>query len=248
MIYFVGAGPGDPEMITLKGYHLLQEADLVVYAGSLVNPELLQYTREDTRVVDSAPLNLTEIIDTMVSAHADGLRVVRLHTGDASVYGAIGEQMEMLRERGISCAVVPGVSSFLAAAAALGKEYTVPDGSQTVIITRREGRTPVPESENLAQLAGHGASMVIFLSVGMAASVQEDLLQGYSPQTPVAVVYKASWPDEEVITGTLEELSRLTEEAGITKTALILVGDFLQKTGRSRLYDQEFEHGCRGNG
>ncbi len=245
MIYFVGAGPGDPELITLKGYRLLQEADLVLYTGSLINPELLQYVGEGTRTIDSSSHDLNSLVKTMEEAYAGGEKVVRLHTGDASIYGAIGEQMTELEKRGISCALVPGISSFLAAAASLRREYTVPEGSQTIIITRREGRTPVPSAERIETLAPHQASMVIFLSAGMVDKVQEELLEGYPPHTPVAVIYKASWPDEKVVTGSLEELSRLTEEAGITKTALILVGDFLRESGRSYLYDQNFEHGYR---
>ena len=245
MIHFVGAGPGDPEMITLKGYRLLQKADLVVYAGSLVNPELLCYTRQDVRLVNSASLSLEEIVGIMTEYHQNGAHVVRLHTGDASIYGAIGEQMEELKQREIPYTIVPGVSSFLAAAATLGKEYTVPGGSQTVVVTRREGRTPVPQGEKLSSLASHGSSMVIFLSAGLVEQVQEELLQGYPPQTPVAVVYRASWPDEKVVQGTLDNLAELARNSNITKTALIMVGDFLQETGRSKLYHEDFSHGFR---
>ncbi len=245
MIYFVGAGPGDPEMITLKGYRLLQEAGLVIYTGSLINPQILEYAREGARLVNSATLELEEIVEQMLTFHQEGGTVVRLHTGDASLYGAIGEQMEELERRRAPYTVVPGISSFLAAAASMKKEYTVPGGSQTVIVTRMEGRTPVPEKENLASLATHGASMVIFLSAGMVKQVQEELLRGYSPETPVAVVYKASWPDEKTVRGTLGNLEAITREAGITRTALILVGDFLDKTGQSLLYHREFSHGYR---
>jgi len=245
MIYFVGAGPGDPEMITVKGCRLLQEADLVVYAGSLVNPEVLSYTREEARLVNSASLDLDEIIETMLEYYRAGAKVVRLHTGDASIYGAIGEQIEVLKKQQVPYQIIPGVSSFLAAAASLGKEYTVPEGSQTVIVTRREGRTPVPEKEKLNSLAAHGSSMVIFLSAGMVEQVQEELLEGYPPHTPVAIVYRASWPDEQVIKGNLENLAALTREAGITRTALIMVGDFLRETGQSCLYHRDFSHGYR---
>ncbi|WP_028309106.1 precorrin-4 C(11)-methyltransferase [Desulfitibacter alkalitolerans] len=245
MIFFVGAGSGDPELITLKGYKLLQEADLVVWAGSLVNEKVLDYTKAGARLVNSAHLDLEEIVETMVEAYNKGEKVVRLHTGDPSLYGAIGEQMELLKQKNVPFKVIPGVSSFLAAAASVQKEYTVPDGTQTVIITRMEGRTPVPARENLASLAAHGSSMAIFLSVGMIERVVEQLLEGYSPDTPAAVVEKASWPEERVLKGTLANLAQLTRDAGITKTALILVGNFLKDTGKSKLYDREFTHEYR---
>lgn len=245
MIFFVGAGSGDPELITLKGYKLLQEADLVIWAGSLVNEKVLDYTKAGARLVNSAHLDLEEIVETMVEAYNKGEKVVRLHTGDPSLYGAIGEQMELLKQKGVPFKVIPGVSSFLAAAASVQKEYTVPDGTQTVIITRMEGRTPVPARENLASLAAHGSSMAIFLSVGMIERVVEQLLEGYSPDTPAAVVEKASWPEERVLKGTLANLAQLTRDAGITKTALILVGNFLKDTGKSKLYDREFTHEFR---
>jgi len=245
VIWFVGAGAGDPELITLKGYHLLQEADLVIYAGSLVNPALLSYARPEARKVNSASLDLNEIVEHMVDAYQKGEKVVRLHTGDPSLYGAIGEQMDRLDELGIPYGVVPGVSAFLAAAATLKREYTVPDGTQTLIITRMEGRTAVPSSEEMKNLAVHGSSMAIFLSVGMIDQVVGELLNGYSPETPAVVVEKASWPDERKFVGTLSNIADLTRAAGITKTALILVGDFLRQTGRSKLYDKGFSHGFR---
>jgi precorrin-4/cobalt-precorrin-4 C11-methyltransferase len=245
LISFVGAGSGDPELITLKGYRLLQEADLVVWAGSLVNEKILEYTRPNARRVNSAQLNLEEIMGLMVEAYEMGEKVVRLHTGDPSLYGAIGEQMEILERQQIPYQVVPGVSSFLAAASSLKKEYTVPDGSQTLIITRLEGRTPVPATENLSSLAAHGASMAIFLSIGMIDRVVQELLQGYSPGTPAAVVEKASWPEERIIQGTLLDLPAMIKESGIKKTALILVGDFLRESGKSKLYDKEFTHEYR---
>lgn len=246
MIFFVGAGSGDPELITLKGYRLLQEADLVVYAGSLVNVKILEYTRPGTRLVNSAPLDLDEIMAVMKEAHNQGQRVVRLHTGDPSLYGAIGEQMEILQQEQIPYTVIPGVSSFLAAAASLKKEYTIPDGTQTLIITRLEGRTPVPAGEKLSGLAAHGASMAIFLSVGMIDRVVAELLQEYAPETPAAVVEKASWLEERIIQGALQDLPALIGEAGIKKTALILVGKFLKDSGQSKLYDKEFSHEYRG--
>lgn len=245
MIYFVGAGPGDPELITLRGYRLLKEAEVIVYAGSLINPQILEYASNGARFINSASLTLEEIVSVMVESYKKGETVVRLHAGDVSIYGAVGEQMYELENRGIDYEVVAGVSSFLAAAASIKKEYTVPSGSQTLIVTRLEGRTPVPKKENLASLAAHGASMAIFLSAGMMERVQEELLQSYPPETPAAVVYKISWPDEMLLKCTLKDLAKATREAGITKTALILVGDFLEKKGKSKLYDKFFTHGCR---
>jgi len=245
VIYFVGAGAGDPELITLKGYKLLREADLVIYAGSLVNPRLLDYCKEGARIENSAHMDLEAIVDLMVEADRKGETVVRLHTGDPSLYGATGEQMKRLRELNIDFKVVPGVSSFLAAGAALKREFTVPDGTQTVILTRLAGRTPVPETEKLRDLARHKSTMAIFLSVGMIDSVVEELRCGYSPETPVAVVEKASWPEERILQGQLQDLARLVKEAGIKKTALIFVGDFLTRDGLSKLYDKGFSHEYR---
>jgi precorrin-4/cobalt-precorrin-4 C11-methyltransferase len=246
LIWFVGAGSGDPELITLKGYKLLQEADLVIYAGSLVNEAILEYTRPGIRLYNSAHLNLEEIIDLMEEAYHQGEKVVRLHTGDPSLFGAIGEQMDILKNKGIPYTVVPGVSSFLAAAASLQREYTVPDSTQTLIITRLEGRTPVPPAEEMKLLAAHGSSMVIFLSVDLIENVVDQLLQGaYSPETPAAIVEKASWPEERVVQGSLGNIARLSREAGIKKTALIMIGNFLCNSGRSKLYDREFSHGFR---
>ncbi|HHW62280.1 MAG TPA: precorrin-4 C(11)-methyltransferase [Syntrophomonadaceae bacterium] len=245
MIYFVGAGPGDPELITLKAYRLLQQADLLIYTGSLINPALLDYCSPACERVNSAFLDLEQILKLMIEAYYDGRRVVRLHTGDPSLYGAIGEQMEGLKKEGIPFGVVPGVSSFLAAAASLEREYTVPELTQTLIITRMEGRTPVPEGERLSRLAMIGSSMVIFLSVGMIEAVAAELAQGYPPDTPVAVVERVSWPDERILQGTLAELVEMTRAGGIKKTALIMVGDFLCESGRSRLYDKDFAHEFR---
>lgn len=245
MITFVGAGSGDPELITLKGYRYLQEADLVIYAGSLVNPEILKYTKKEARIVNSAELDLEEMVAEMVNAYRTGKKVVRLHTGDPSLYGAIGEQMQRLDKEKIPYQIIPGVSSFLAAAAALKKQYTVPDGSQTMIITRLEGRTPVPEREKLGELAKHQSSMAIFLSVGMIEKVVEELKTGYPEDTPTAVVEKVSWPEERIIQGTIKTLPVLVKEAGVKKTALILVGRFLTDNGESKLYDRTFTHEYR---
>lgn len=247
MIYFVGAGPGDPELITLKAYRLLKKADLVIYAGSLINPQILEHCTAGTEMINSAHLNLEEIVTLMTAAYARGQLVVRLHTGDPGLYGAIGEQMDLLEQKGIPYSIVPGVSSFLAAAASLKREYTVPDGSQTLIITRQQGRTPVPPSERLSSLAVHRASMAIFLSAGMIEEVTAELLEEYPPDTPAAVVEKASWEEERILRGSLQDLEKMVREAGITKTALILVGNFLSDTGRSQLYDREFSHEYRSS-
>jgi precorrin-4/cobalt-precorrin-4 C11-methyltransferase len=246
-VYFVGAGPGDPELLTLKARRLLEEAELLLYAGSLINPEVLKFARR-AELRDSSGMTLEEQVELMHSAAKLGKRVVRLHSGDPSIYGAIGEQIRELRKRGVECELVPGVSSFLAAAARLGVEYTVPEVSQTVILTRMAGRTPVPEKERLAELARHRASMVVFLSVSHIEKVVEALLQGYSPDTPAAVVYRASWEDEKVIRGRLKEIASLVERENIRRSALILVGDFLEEhRKRSRLYDGSFSHGYRKN-
>jgi len=247
-VYFVGAGPGDPELLTIKGHRLLTAADLVVFAGSLVNPALLAGIKAESR--DSAGLTLEEIVTLLVTAQRQGLRVVRLHTGDPAIFGAIKEQMAALDRAGVPYQVVPGVSSMAAAAAALQSELTLPEVSQTVIITRQAGRTPVPEREGLAQLASHQATMMIFLSVGLIEQVVTELLAGgYPSTTPVAVVEKASWPEERVVRGTLADIATQVREAGITKTALIAVGQVLAEgelQAVSQLYDQGFSHGYRG--
>lgn len=245
-IFFVGAGPGDPELITMKGRRLLDGADLVVYAGSLVNTALLQGI--PAQCVDSAALNLEEIMALMIPACRLGKKVVRLHTGDPAMYGAIREQMQILAGEGLPYEVVPGVSSAFAAAAALKKELTVPEKTQTVILTRQAGRTPVPEKEALVKLAAIGASMCIFLSISMIKKVVQDLINGgYSPATPIAVVEKASWPDERIVRGTLTDIAELVASAGIKKTAMILVGPALDEESQavSRLYAHEFSHEYR---
>ena len=242
MVYFVGAGSGAVDLITVRGQRLLHEADVVIYAGSLVNPQLLRETRPDCRLYNSAKMTLEEVLEVIQQADREQALIVRLHTGDPCLYGAIREQMDQLDALGIKYEYVPGVSSFCAAAAALNAEYTLPDVSQTVIITRMEGRTPVPEREKLASLAAHGATMVIFLSIGLIDKVQTALLQGaYTPDTPAAVVYKASWPEEKIVRCTVGSLAESTRAAGITKTALIVVGDFLgTQYERSKLYDPAF--------
>ncbi len=247
MIYFIGAGPGAPDLITLRGAELLRRAGMIVYAGSLVNPALLDYAPQGCEVYDSAFMTLDEVMEKLLDGERRGLTTVRLHTGDPSLYGAIREQMDRLRSEGIEFSVVPGVSSFCAAAAAIPAEYTLPGVSQTLIISRMEGRTPVPAREGIRSLAAHGASMVLFLSSAMLKELAGELIAGgYPPDTPAALVYKASWPDERVLRGPLESIPAMAEEAGINKTALVLVGGFLgDDYDLSRLYDASFSHGCR---
>lgn len=244
--YFVGAGPGDPGLITVKGLRLLSEADVVIYAGSLVNKELLEEVRRDCKLYDSASMSLDEVMEAAIQAASRGKTVVRLHSGDPSVYGAIREQMDLLEKEGIHFEVVPGVSSLGAAAAALKKEYTLPGVTQTVILTRMEGRTPVPDGEKLKDLASHGATMAIFLSVQKIEEVVEELFEGYSPESPAAVVQKASWPQEKVIRAKLHQIPEKVREEGIDRSALILVGGFLGNDYElSKLYDRSFSHGYR---
>ncbi len=247
MIYFIGAGPGAVDLITVKGKTLLEKADIIVYAGSLVNPELLSYAKQDCKCVNSAALTLEQVIELMVGPAKEGKTVVRLHTGDPSIFGAIREQMDLLDTYGLEYEVVPGVSSFFAASAALKAEYTLPDVSQSVIITRVEGRTPVPPKEQIALMASHQATMVIFLSTGLLDKLVEGLLEGgYSADTPAAIVYKASWPDEKVFRCTVNTLQKTADDNSLTKTALILIGDFLgNKYERSKLYDPAFTHEYR---
>ncbi len=247
-IHFIGAGPGDPELITVKGRKLLDVADVVIYAGSLVNPALLQGIKAE--IFDSASMNLDEIIAVMRKAAKSGKTVVRLHTGDTSFYSAISEQIERLRELDIPYEVIPGVSSAMAGAAILGQELTIPEISQTVIFTRMEGRTPVPASERLGSLAAHRATMAIFLSVGMIEKVREELLQGYSGETPVVIIEKATWPEQRVLRGVLNNIVELVKESGIKKTALIYVGDSLRASEKSlgkesKLYHKDFQHEYR---
>jgi len=247
-VYFIGAGAGDPELITVKGRKLLDAADVVIYAGSLVNPALLDGIR--AVVHDSAGMALDEIIRLIEESVIQGKLVVRLHTGDPSFYGAITEQIERLRASGIAYEVVPGVSSAMAGAAALGQELTIPEISQTVVFTRMEGRTPVPEKERLSVLAQHRATMVIFLSAAMIEKVREELLEGYPEDTPVVVIERVSWPEERIIRGTLKDIADKVKEAGIKKTALIYVGEALraseEKLGKeSKLYHKDFKHEYR---
>ena len=243
MVHFVGAGSGAADLITLRGKSLLEKADVIIYAGSLVNPKLLKYARQECEVYNSALMTLDEVIDVMERAENSGRTTVRLHTGDPCLYGAIREQMEKLDKLGIKYDVCPGVSSFCGAAAALKAEYTLPDVSQTVILTRMAGRTPVPEKESIESLAAHNATMVIFLSTGMLEELSERLINGgYSPDTPAAIVYKATWEDEKVCRCTIAALAQTARDNGITKTALITVGHFLGDVrSLSKLYSADFE-------
>ena len=243
MVHFVGAGPGAADLITLRGAELLKQADVVIYAGSLVNPALLDNCRKDCAIYNSAEMDLEQVLAVMEEAEAAGKTTVRLHTGDPSLYGAIREQLDALRARGIAYTLTPGVSSFSAAAAALGAEYTLPGVSQSLILSRLAGRTPVPASEALSSLAGHGASMVLFLSAGMLEELQKQLLTGgaYTAETPAALVYKASWPEEKCCRCTLGTLAETGRRESISKTALVLVGDFLgEDYAHSKLYDPGF--------
>lgn len=244
MVYFVGAGSGAPDLITVRGQKLLQQADVVIYAGSLVNPALLKETKEDCEIFNSAKMTLEEVIDIMKRAHQQQKMTVRLHTGDPSIYGAVREQMDILEQEGIPYESCPGVSSFCGAASALNLEYTLPDVSQSVIITRMAGRTPVPEREEIASFAAHHATMVIFLSTGMLPELQERLMAGgYESDTPAAIVYKATWQEEEKYICTVSTLAQTAQKHNITKTALIIVGDVVTHSNyrRSDLYHPEFE-------
>lgn len=242
MVHFVGAGPGAPDLITMRGAQLLQNADCIIYAGSLVNPALLGMAKEGCEIYNSAEMTLEQVLDVMRRQDAAKRDTVRLHTGDACLYGAIREQMDALDSEKILYDDVPGVSSFCGAAAALNAEYTLPGVSQSVIITRLAGRTPVPKAESVASLAQHGATMVLFLSSGMLEEVQTELLKGaYREDTPAAIVYKASWPEEKIVHCTVGTLAQSGAKAGITKTALVLAGDFLApQYERSKLYDPAF--------
>lgn len=249
-VQFVGAGPGDPELITVKGKRLLEEADRIVYAGSLVPETLLITRKESARIFNSAPLTLEETHALLKEGYLNGERVVRLHTGDPSLYGAIQEQMQLLEREGIPCSVVPGVSAAFAAAAALKQELTLPEISQTVILTRLSGRTPVPEKEAIASLAAHEATLVIYLSVQQMERVVSELTPFYPPETPVVVAYRVGWPDQKLVEGCLADIASLVQETGIKRQAVIMVGKvFGIRRGdglkRSKLYDKGFQHAYR---
>ena len=242
MVHFVGAGSGAADLITLRGARLLAEADVVIWVGSLVNPELLTYCKDGCEKFDSAKLTLEEVVEIIKNAEAAGKTTVRLHTGDSSIFGAVREQFDELDELGIEYDVTPGVSSFCGAAASLKAEYTLPGVSQTVIITRAAGKTPVPEKESIASLAAHRATMVLFLSTSLTEKLQKELLEGgYSEDTPAAVVYKATWPDERILRCTVGTLDRTVKDAGLKKTSLIIVGGCMgDEYMRSLLYHPEF--------
>lgn len=243
MVSFVGAGSGAVDLITVRGQNLLKEADVVIYAGSLVNPEHLKVCKESCEIYDSAKMTLEEVIEVIKMAEKQKKHTVRLHTGDPSIYGAIREQMDILDKENISYENCPGVSSFCGAAAALSLEYTLPEVSQSVIITRMAGRTPVPEKESIESFAAHQATMVLFLSTGMLDELSERLISGgYAPDTSAAIVYKATWPDEQKYVCTVDTLAKTAREHNITKTALIIVGDVVSHNSyeRSKLYDPSF--------
>ena len=243
MIHFVGAGSGAPDLITLRGKKFLEEADVIIYAGSLVNPQLLDYKKADAAVYNSAHMTLEEVLQVMIDAEEKGLTTVRLHTGDPCIYGAIREQMDVLDEQGLDYDYCPGVSAFCGAASALNVEYTLPDISQSVIITRMAGRTPVPEKESIESFAAHRATMVVFLSTGMLEELSRRLIEGgYTADTPAAIVYKATWEDEKTFVCTVGTLAQTAKENNITKTALMIIGDVVthSKYDRSLLYHPEF--------
>lgn len=243
MIHFVGAGSGAPDLITIRGKKYLEEADVIIYAGSLVNPQLLDYAKEGCQIYNSAKMTLEEVLDVMYAAEEKGLTTVRLHTGDPCLYGAIREQMDVLDEKGISYDSCPGVSSFCGAASALDLEYTLPDVSQSVIITRMAGRTPVPEKESIESFAAHQATMVIFLSTGMLEELSKRLIEGgYQKDTPAAIVYKATWEDEKTAVCTVGTLAETARKENITKTALMIIGDVVTHShyNRSELYNPAF--------
>lgn len=243
MIHFVGAGSGAADLITVRGMKLLEKADVIIYAGSLVNPQLLEYAKKECEIYNSAKMTLEEVLEVMFKAEEDGKMTVRLHTGDPCLYGAIREQMDVLDERKIAYDYCPGVSSFCGAASALDLEYTLPNVSQSVIITRMAGRTPVPEKESIESFAAHHATMVVFLSTGMLEELSRRLIEGgYEPDTPAAIVYKATWEDEKSFVCTVETLAQTAKEHQITKTALMIIGDVVahHSYDRSKLYDPEF--------
>ncbi|MEL3908333.1 MAG: precorrin-4 C(11)-methyltransferase [Treponemataceae bacterium] len=247
MIYFVGAGPGDPDLITVKGRRLLEKADMVIYAGSLVSDEHLKVCKKNCEKYNSAHMSLEEVQEKFLDAERKNYLTVRLHSGDPTIYGAIREQIDFLKAEQIKYEVVSGVSSFTAAAAVIGKEFTLPDVSQTIILTRMAGRTPVPEKENIKDLAAHSASMAIFLSVQQIDKLVFELVQGYGrDDVPCAVIYRATWEDQKIVLGTLSDIADKVKDAGIERQAQILVGDFLGNVySRSKLYDSNFSHGFR---
>ncbi len=246
MVYFIGAGPGDPELLTIKGKKIIDSADVIIYAGSLVNREVLRDVKSGAKVYNSATMHLEEVIEVMKEAEKKNLMTARVHTGDPAIFGAHREQMDALEREGIEFCVIPGVSSFVAAAAALKKEYTLPEVTQSIILTRMEGRTPMPEKESIEAFAKHQATMVIFLSANRIEELVEQLQTSYPVDTPIALVYKASWPEEKIIQGNLGNIAELVRKENITKTGLIVVGRFLgDQYALSKLYDKHFSHEYR---
>ena len=246
MVYFIGVGPGDPELLTIKGKKIIDNADVIIYAGSLVNREVLKDIKSGAKVYNSATMHLEEVIEVMKEAEKKNLMTARVHTGDPAIFGAHREQMDALEREGIEFCVIPGVSSFVAAAAALKKEYTLPEVTQSIILTRMEGRTPMPEKESIEAFAKHQATMVIFLSANRIEELVEQLQTSYPVDTPIALVYKASWPEEKMIQGNLGNIVELVRKANITKTGLIVVGRFLgDQYALSKLYDKHFSHEYR---
>ena len=243
MIDFVGAGPGAKDLITVRGMELIKNADVIIYAGSLVNPELLSYAKQEAEIYNSAKMTLEEVMEVMIASDKEGKNIVRLHTGDPSIYGAIREQMDILDEKGIKYKSCPGVSALFGAASSLDLEYTLPGISQSLIITRMKGRTDVPEKESIESFASHRASMAIYLSTGMLSELSERLISGgYDKDTPAAVCYKATWDDEKIYICTVGSLYETAKKNGIEKTAIIIVGDVIKRSGyeRSKLYDPTF--------
>lgn len=246
MVYFIGAGPGDPELLTIKGKKIIDSADVIIYAGSLVNREVLKDIKSGAKVYNSATMHLEEVIEVMKEAEKKNLMTARVHTGDPAIFGAHREQMDALEREGIEFCVIPGVSSFVAAAATLKKEYTLPEVTQSIILTRMEGRTPMPEKESIEAFAKHQATMVIFLSANRIEELVEQLQTSYPVDTPIALVYKASWPEEKIIQGNLGNIAELVRRENITKTGLIVVGRFLgDQYALSKLYDKHFSHEYR---
>jgi len=246
-VYIIGAGPGDPKLLTLRGAELIESCPVVLYTGSLVPREVIQRARPDAKVLDSSGMTLDEIIAVIVEARDADQDVARVHTGDPMIFGSTAEQIRQLSALGIACEIIPGVSSFTAAAAAIGKELTLPELSQTIILTRAEGRTPVPDMQKLEDLAKHQATLALFLSITLLGQVVKSLIPAYGDDCPIAVVHKASWPDQVVVTGTLSDIQEKVRSAKISATAMILVGRVLTATdfANSRLYDPEFTHRFR---
>jgi precorrin-4/cobalt-precorrin-4 C11-methyltransferase len=248
-VYFVGSGPGDPELITIKAKKLIEQADIIVYSGSLLNPKILEYTKKDAQLYDAALLDREKIYNILRDSTKQGKLAIRFHDGDPGLFSTIREQIDKLEKDGLRCIVVPGITAILGAAAAMNLELTLPGNTQTVIITRAEFRTPVPEREKISELAKHGATMVFYLSVHLISDIVEEILKGgiYNKETPAAVVYRATWEDQKIIKGTLGNIVNKTKESKIIKTALIIVGDVLAPTNYqfSKVYDEGFTHGYR---